>query len=123
PAGPQPAPQLLLLPPVRQPAVPQQVGHFLEARVLGQVVDAVSVVDQHAGLAVDVAEGGAGRDDVLESCGAGNLHGQFLSAATGGEDAQSPAEGGALAGYRRNPASAPGGGRSAGSGKEGRGVP
>jgi hypothetical protein len=43
-------------------AVHQQVGHLEEAGLLGQLLDRVAAIQQHAGLAIDVGDGGlAGR--------------------------------------------------------------
>ena len=50
----------------RQPAMPEQVADLLEGRELGQVVDVVAAVGEHAALAVEIADRRRRRDDVLE---------------------------------------------------------
>ena len=62
--------ELLAIPPprpVRQPAVPQQVAHLLEAGLRRQVVDVVPPIREDAAIAVDEADARRGRDDVLEA--------------------------------------------------------
>ncbi len=47
--------------------VPEQVGDFLERRVVGEVVDVVADVDELAGGAVDVAQRGIEGHDAFEA--------------------------------------------------------
>jgi hypothetical protein len=51
---------------VRQLAVPQQVRHFLERRVRGEVVDVVAAVAEHTLGAVDQADPRLGGDDACQ---------------------------------------------------------
>ena len=41
---------------VRQLTVQQQIGHFEEIAVLGQLFDRVAAIQQHTGIAVDVSD-------------------------------------------------------------------
>src|SRR4029077_13965094 len=51
----------------RQPALPEEEGHFLEGRVRHQIVDVVAPVDEAALAAVDETDLRRGDDDVLET--------------------------------------------------------
>ena len=51
----------------RQFTVPEQVGHFLEGRMLGQLFNGVPAVAQYATLTIQIADGGRARDDVPQA--------------------------------------------------------
>ena len=51
----------------RQPAVPQQVAGLLKGRKSREVVNVVSAIRQNPAVAVDVADGRRGGDDVFET--------------------------------------------------------
>ena len=48
-------------------SVPQQIADFLERRVLGEIVDVVAAIRQHAALAVQITDGRGRDDDVFEA--------------------------------------------------------
>jgi hypothetical protein len=45
--------------------MPQQKNDFFKIRVLGEIVYVKTLIDKHAVDAVDIANGGAGRDDAF----------------------------------------------------------
>ena len=47
--------------------MPQQIADFLERRVLGEIVDVVAAIRQHAALAIEIADGRRRDDDVFET--------------------------------------------------------
>ena len=54
---------------VREFAVPEQVGHLLEGRLAGDLVDVVAGVDQNSLVSQHIAEVGGVGDDSFESFG------------------------------------------------------
>src|SRR5262249_60173444 len=64
--------QLLL---ARQAAVPEQEDHFLEGRVLDEIIDVVAAIDEPALLAVDEADVRRRYDDIFETAPASGTHG------------------------------------------------
>jgi len=48
-------------------AVPEQVGAFLEGRLLGQFVDVDAAIREHTGISIDPADGGVGSDDSFQT--------------------------------------------------------
>ena len=60
--------QLAQLGPVWQPAVPQQIADFLERGVLGEIVDVVAAIGEHAALAIQITNGRRRDDDVFKPC-------------------------------------------------------
>jgi hypothetical protein len=60
--------QIAQLRAVRQPPVPQQETHFLERRVLCEIVNIVPAIRQHSVVTIQITDGGGGGDDVFETC-------------------------------------------------------
>ena len=50
--------ELILLLPVRQLAGQQQVADFEEIAMLGELLDRIAAIEQHAGIAVDIGNRG-----------------------------------------------------------------
>ncbi len=65
----QASPEGLELALIRQPAVQQEVAHFLEAAVEGEIVDGVTAVEEDALLAVDEAGLRLVHEDVAQPLG------------------------------------------------------
>ena len=64
-------------------AIPEQVRGFLERGMPGELVDVDATVGEHAGVAVDEADGRRRGDDAFESLGGGSEggHGTFSGGA------------------------------------------
>ena len=54
---------------VRQMIVVQQMDHFFEGHLAGEFVNVVAAINQFAGLALDIAQAGAGGDDAFKAFG------------------------------------------------------